>query len=606
MPFISFKHIQNARTGNTLFQYLICKRIGMDTGHIYIPIEDDRISNDNDAFEITDENINDVLINKTIPIDNTRNIICNGFFQVDSYYTPVRTKLIVKLFESKQDIWFDGNRKRCIGDFLYKTSHSIPDLNEKDVVISLRLDDFIQTPRETSDIIPPSYYTNILESIHDMNRLIIVCDQFRHKWEHEYYEYFSKWQPLLIQKDVMHDCALMRDAPRLIHSNSTLCWIMSFLSSCPTKVRYIGSTSFYPTQHLHKIEGNDVFEHVKPMEHADVYSLSAVSDLKLKHVYPLSYAIPDDYIIRSMPIKKQLFADLIPGDRNTYCFSYQDEELYKQMYRESFFARTSKKGGWDCLRHYEIIANGCIPLFDKLDECPSGTMITFPKELIIEANQVLLPWKYTVEHYALYYQYLSRLMNAVQKCSTSACIQMFFDCLKKSSELSGLPCIHREACKNVLMIRCDCGINYTRETFWIGMKQFIQGKGGVAVEYPKMDYLYKSFDLEKCKDMYGNGFTYTRQLQDDYTMDTDEIIEKIKYRYWDLVVYGKVGIDETAEGCWPHLPLWGHVMHHYGKHEIAFLYGGDEQCHLRHFNKYTEHLYFHARFANCFVRELQY
>ncbi len=288
MPFISFKHIQNARTGNTLFQYLICKRIGMDTGHIYIPIEDDRISNDNDAFEITDENINDVLINKTIPIDNTRNIICNGFFQVDSYYTPVRTKLIVRLFESKQDIWFDGNRKRCIGDFLYKTSHSIPDLNEKDVVISLRLDDFIQTPRETSDIIPPSYYTNILESIHDMNRLIIVCDQFRHKWEHEYYEYFSKWQPLLIQKDVMHDCALMRDAPRLIHSNSTLCWVMSFLSSCPTKVRYISATSFYPTQHLHKIEGNDVFEHVKPMEHAYVYSLSAVSDLKLKNVYPLA------------------------------------------------------------------------------------------------------------------------------------------------------------------------------------------------------------------------------------------------------------------------------------------------------------------------------
>ena len=79
MPFISFKHIQNARTGNTIFQYLMCKRIGMETGHIYIPIEDDRISNDTDAFEITDANVEEFLLQKTISIDEGRNIICNGW-----------------------------------------------------------------------------------------------------------------------------------------------------------------------------------------------------------------------------------------------------------------------------------------------------------------------------------------------------------------------------------------------------------------------------------------------------------------------------------------------------------------------------------------------
>jgi hypothetical protein len=29
-----------------------------------------------------------------------------------------------------------------------------------------------------------------------------------------------------------------------------------------------------------------------------------------------------------------------------------------------------KKGGWDCLRHYEIIGNGCMPYFENIEKCP--------------------------------------------------------------------------------------------------------------------------------------------------------------------------------------------------------------------------------------------
>lgn len=605
MPFISFKHIQNARTGNSIFQYLICKRITLETGHIYIPIEDDRISDDIDAFEITDSNIHDFLIKKTISLNKDQNIICNGFFQVDSFYTPVRTDLLNLCYKDENDFWFDCNHKRCIADFLYKSSHSIADLNDKDIVLSLRLDDFIQTPRETSDILPPSYYTNILENIHDINRVIIVCDIFRHNWEHAYYSFFSKWNPVLIQKDVMHDCALMRDSYRLIHSNSTLCWVMSFLSMVPKK-RFIPFTSFYSSQSLQKIEEYDYFQRIMPMQHKDVYELSSINDLKSHSIYPLSYCIPDSYIIKSLPIKTQLFADIIPGDAMTYSFTNENEELYKQMYQRSFFAKTCKKGGWDCLRHYEIIANGCIPIFNDLVNCPDGSLITFPKKLVIEAVEKLLPWKYTPSHYQLYYTYLSKIMDETKKCSTSECINYFFKCIKQASSLTGLRCVDKENCKNVLMIRCDVGVNYTRELFWIGMKQYVQSKGGVAIEYPRMDFLYKSYNKEENKSLYGYGFTYANQIQDDYKMNNNEIIEKIKNRYWDLVIYGKVGIDETAEGCWPHLPLWPHVMKNYGKHEIAFLYGGDGACNLQKYDKYSEHLYFHARFANCFVRELQY
>ena len=47
-----------------------------------------------------------------------------------------------------------------------------------------------------------------------------------------------------------------------------------------------------------------------------------------------------------------------------------------------------KKGGWDCMRHYEILANSCIPYFPEINDCPSTTMVPFPKHLIVETNNL--------------------------------------------------------------------------------------------------------------------------------------------------------------------------------------------------------------------------
>lgn len=43
--------------------------------------------------------------------------------------------------------------------------------------------------------------------------------------------------------------------------------------------------------------------------------------------------------------------------KNTYIF--ENEEEYYNDYKKSLFAITRKKGGWDCMRHYEILACGC-------------------------------------------------------------------------------------------------------------------------------------------------------------------------------------------------------------------------------------------------------
>ena len=53
------------------------------------------------------------------------------------------------------------------------------------------------------------------------------------------------------------------------------------------------------------------------------------------------------------------------------------------MYKKSIFALTYKKSGWDCLRHYEILMNGCIPLFLDIKNCPINTISNLPKDQLI-------------------------------------------------------------------------------------------------------------------------------------------------------------------------------------------------------------------------------
>jgi len=58
-----------------------------------------------------------------------------------------------------------------------------------------------------------------------------------------------------------------------------------------------------------------------------------------------------------------------------------------------------KKGGWDCFRHYEIIAAGTLPYFFDLQNCPNMTLHSFPKELVLRGMALTgLPDAQTIRH----------------------------------------------------------------------------------------------------------------------------------------------------------------------------------------------------------------
>ena len=96
-------------------------------------------------------------------------------------------------------------------------------------------------------------------------------------------------------------------------------------------------------------------------------------------LHPIGFGIPKDLFRQNVP-KVQVMATCVPGDPRTYVF--HDEGEYHLDYAKSHFGQTCKKAGWDCLRHYEILANFCMPHFPDLHRCPRMTMTNFPKDVV--------------------------------------------------------------------------------------------------------------------------------------------------------------------------------------------------------------------------------
>ena len=125
------------------------------------------------------------------------------------------------------------------------------------------------------------------------------------------------------------------------------------------------------------------------------YYKREMKDHHEEYAKPISFAFPQEKI-RDLDDSKRndSFAPLIPVNQSidpSYMstYMYDTEESYYDMYQTAYFSYTSKKGGWDTLRHYEIIANGSIPFFVDIEECPSRTLWNLPKERLIQAKYVL-------------------------------------------------------------------------------------------------------------------------------------------------------------------------------------------------------------------------
>ena len=105
---------------------------------------------------------------------------------------------------------------------------------------------------------------------------------------------------------------------------------------------------------------------------------------------PISFTFPDEEIIQKFNLdsKTQILSPMDPRFKNSYI--YVSEAEYFEQYQRSIFGVTTKKAGWDCMRHYEILSTGTLLFFPTIEDKPTLTMSTFPTDLQIEINKLFL------------------------------------------------------------------------------------------------------------------------------------------------------------------------------------------------------------------------
>lgn len=139
----------------------------------------------------------------------------------------------------------------------------------------------------------------------------------------------------------------------------------------------------YPRHKIIFIDGEDQPHSLLSLTHLGLYFKRECYSAR-DRVFPIHFAIPASKIgtLKGMP-KTRVRALIDPRDRHTYIYTHEAD--YYADYAQSLFAFTMRKGGWDAMRHYEIMANGCIPLFLDLDQCPATTCVNLPKAELLEA-----------------------------------------------------------------------------------------------------------------------------------------------------------------------------------------------------------------------------
>lgn len=140
----------------------------------------------------------------------------------------------------------------------------------------------------------------------------------------------------------------------------------------------------YPSDKIILIDGNDESE-LDPLHKKHLYFKRELVN-EHPNLKPITFAIPTPKLSQPNKNKIQEYATCIPGQPETYVF--KEEQPYYEDYQKSYYGVTMKKAGWDCMRHYEILGNYCMPYFTDLEDCPKDTLSSFPKELLLEAKKL--------------------------------------------------------------------------------------------------------------------------------------------------------------------------------------------------------------------------
>lgn len=301
-------------------------------------------------------------------------------------------------------------------------------------------------------------------------------------------------------------------------------------------------------------------------------------------LHPIWFPIPAEKVVPEVTDKTRMLAEQIPG-RHGRTYIFDDEASYYEGYQTAWFALTKKKAGWDCMRHYEILASGCIPVFANLGECPPNTLTALPKGLLQEANALYGQLgkkafeELTAAEHAECRSLARRLLSHTQTTLTTEHLARYM--------LDSVPGPSQE----VLVISGSARPDYLRCLALHGLKKVL---GSACHDYPKIEHIYKS--EQSYTHLYGKGFTYTNLL-DSSLHDKERnrsVPDDIKAHRYDKIIYGSLHRG---------LPLLDLVQQHYAPADVVFVCGEDPNCHRRGCDA-ASHQHWVDKGHHVFVREL--
>lgn len=228
------------------------------------------------------------------------------------------------------------------------------------------------------------------------------------------------------------------------------------------------------------------------------------------------------------------------------------------------------------MRHYEIVANGCIPYFPDFERCPVYTMGRWPKALQMECNRLYIQ----KAHLPLNQQHVNVLVSLIQRLlkymkehlSTQATAQYICNTVQVPQP------------KSVLFLSGSTDPDYINGLNLHGFKALI---GSACHDYPKVSYVYEN--CPNASSLYGKGITYTRIVPTHMREDTKDqtLVDDIMNHRYDFIVYA------SEHRGTPHYDL---VTKYYPPEKIVMICGEDD--HICNHDVYVQ------RGHHVFVREL--
>lgn len=350
-------------------------------------------------------------------------------------------------------------------------------------------------------------------------------------------------------------------------------------------------------------------------------------------IFPLSLGLPEGRFGRAKKLlahlsgeveKQELdrynmtktrdFAPVIPGNKKTYTFTSEDS--YYKSYATAYFGITMKKAGWDCLRHYEIIAAGSIPYFLNLAKVPHNTMHDFPFSMVQEAMKLPgVPFQEEVievirdgstEHLKIdkaifnetrYHELLYKMMaHSIQHLTWKAKAQYMLSSIQKY-----YPCLTDPRILMITPPTCE----YMSCAIFGGLYDRLGSSRMSSLFGPKYE-LFETLSPGDTNKMYGRGFSYSRVFSDPWNVTQMDALTKqrLKDGFFNMIVFtngGNMYCDKGKYFYWEMSNV--DILNNYQKqfNPLVVLVDGNDISGCHKFFSADEHpLEHHAHFIREF------